>query len=139
MKVLWRKSLQRGYSEEALLGRWVVGGIWYDGTRPRGSKSMWAAHCTLPGRPPRFGRVYETPETAKERVEDSVRRWLIDAGVQQPTSPPTVEVVGWAYCVRCRVAAPLGAAGPSPVCVRCGRAMERHRREENDHDLRKRG
>ena len=72
----WKANTKRfSRSEFLMLGPWHVGSVYYDSTNGKNDPKKWAATCRLPGIKDFLAR-YETPDAAKERVENAVRHWL---------------------------------------------------------------
>lgn len=81
MNLVWKESNKKYVSgEDAFLGRFKVGGIFYDGTRPKNTEERYRAVCMLPGILPDLGN-FMTPEEAKTKVENAVEYWIDRAGL----------------------------------------------------------
>ena len=60
----------------AKVGRWLVGSVFFDGSRPRGSDiPPYKATVNLPGLQTNVGH-FETQEEAQKTVADVVKAWF---------------------------------------------------------------
>jgi len=72
----WEKDIGQYTSGEILyLGKWKVGGFYFDSTRSQGHLKKWRATCTLPGIKNSLGH-FATEAEAKDKAEFAVKHWL---------------------------------------------------------------
>jgi hypothetical protein len=76
-KLTWKKSTAdfSGGAEHLYLGRWRVGGTFYNSCRGKENKNVWGAACRLPGIKDVLGH-FVTAEEAKAKVEKAVGIWM---------------------------------------------------------------
>ena len=63
------------YGKCLFLGKWNVGGVYYDGLTQKDDQLKYASTCNLPGIKSTLGH-YETEEEAKKRTEEAVHYWI---------------------------------------------------------------
>lgn len=81
MQIEWEVDKSRYASgERARLGKWEIGGVYYDSCTSQGDGKKWRALCSLPQIKPILGN-FVTVEEAKERVEKAVAHWVSEAGI----------------------------------------------------------
>jgi hypothetical protein len=73
--------------EDLHLGRWKVGGYFFNPLQPRGTTTPWRAVCSLPGIKPVLGD-FETDTEAQARVERAVRHWVDCGGLELTDDNP---------------------------------------------------
>ena len=85
MTLDWREKKQEFASgEDAYLGRWKVGGWFWDDTVPDAGARRYRPTCSLPAK---FTfRCYTTGGEAKQAVEHAVGAWVRDAGLVEQTA-----------------------------------------------------
>ena len=81
MEIEWLKQQTR-YSDShvCMLGKWIVGSVYYDGMVTKGDPCVYKATCLLPGIKDILGH-YQSREEAKAVVEKSVMHWAKNAGL----------------------------------------------------------
>jgi hypothetical protein len=77
-KLTWQKSTAHQYTagaEHLYLGRWRVGGTFYNACRDKDDQNVWGAACRLPGLKDVLWH-FVTREEAKAKVEKAVKHWM---------------------------------------------------------------
>ena len=76
MNMKWNKDTRK-YScgKCLLLGKWNVGGVFYDGLTSKDDPLKYASTCNLPGIKSTLGH-YASEEEAMKRTEEAVKYWI---------------------------------------------------------------
>jgi hypothetical protein len=79
----WENDNQEYVNGEALfIGKWKVGGVYYDGCHSKGDPLTYMVVCYLPGIKKRFNN-YETSEEGKKMLETAVKYWIEKSGLKE--------------------------------------------------------
>jgi hypothetical protein len=73
----WIKDSKKYANGKILkLGKWEVGGVYYDGLRQRDDHLCYAVYCSLPGVKKRFDKNYLTEKEGMEQLEFVIKYWI---------------------------------------------------------------
>jgi hypothetical protein len=79
----WENDNQEYVCGDALfIGKWKVGGVYYDGCRSKDNPLAYMVVCYLPGVKKRLDN-YKTSEEGKKRLEFAVTYWIEKSGLKE--------------------------------------------------------
>lgn len=79
-EIIWKVSTEQfACGNNAYLGKWIVGSVFYDGVSSKSTKEKYKATCRLPGLKSNMGN-FKTQDAAKAKVQQGVDFWF--AGLQ---------------------------------------------------------